>query len=92
MEPNEFRNKRETLMVLETILEAIDRREEIFRAVEGTESREDALLAIGKVLDVGSVRALAVLNMQVHHWTRSARAMVVEQTGTLTRELESVRD
>lgn len=89
MGSGEHQNKLETLQILQAIIEAIDRRDEIFQAVEAAESEAEAQEAIGKVLGVGSVRSHFVLNMQARQWTRSGRARIAEDIEQLTRELDS---
>lgn len=83
----ELQNLRETLMILEVIIQAIDRREEVFQVIEKTESYEETLAALKELLGVGDLRAHVVLDMQVRRFTVSERRKVEEQIAQLKQEI-----
>ncbi|PQZ90297.1 DNA gyrase subunit A [Arthrobacter sp. MYb227] len=83
----ELQNQRETLMILEVIIQAIDRHEEVFQAIENTESHVEALAALKELLGVGDMRARVVLDMQVRRFTVSERRNVEEQISLLKQEI-----
>lgn len=83
----EPQNLRETLMILEVIIQAIDRREEVFQAIENTESFVETVAALKELLGVGDIRAHVVLDMQVRRFTLSERRKVEEQIALLKQEM-----
>lgn len=89
MESDQRQNNIQSLQILECLLQSLDRREEIFAAVEASESEHDAMLAIGKILGVGETRARFVLDMQVKRMTRAGRRQLTGQIAQLRSELEA---
>jgi DNA gyrase/topoisomerase IV subunit A len=64
---------REQLMVLKAVLNAMDRREEVFQVIEDSEDMDEAIRRVGELLGVGEIRSRAVLDMQARRFTRDHR-------------------
>lgn len=89
MEPNRRENTLEKLKILEVMVQAIDRREEVFTAIAAAQTPDEARDAVAKVLGVGEIRAHAVLDMQARRWTQGERRKIVDHIEEIRTELES---
>ncbi len=89
MEQDPRNHTREALEILEAIVQAMDRREEVFAAIEATETLDEAAAAVAKLLSVGEIQARAVLDMQVRRWTQGERRRITGHVAVLRAELES---
>ncbi|MGF9661331.1 hypothetical protein AAIH25_05615 [Arthrobacter crystallopoietes] len=54
---------REQVMILESLLRAMDRRDEVFQVIEDSEDMAEAMRRVGELLGVGEVRSRAVLDL-----------------------------
>ncbi|WP_262106160.1 hypothetical protein [Arthrobacter sp. Marseille-P9274] len=50
-------------MILESLLRAMDRRDEVFQVIEDSEDMAEAMRRVGELLGVGEVRSRAVLDL-----------------------------
>lgn len=91
MEPNRRENTLEALKILEAMVQAIDRREEVFTAIAAAQTQDEARDAVAKILGVGEIRAIAVLNMQARRWTQGERRKIVDHIEEIRSELESLK-
>lgn len=89
MEPNRRENTLEKLKILEALVQAIDRREEVFTAIESAETVEEASHVLETLLNVEESPARAVLDMQARRWTQSERRKIVDHIEEVRTELES---
>ena len=89
MNPDERRNKREVLQILEAMVKAFEHREEIFQAIASAETDEEALDTVKKVLVVGDIRAQTVLDMQARRWTAHQNRKIISQMEQVRQELEA---
>lgn len=89
MEPNRCEYTLEVLKILEALVQAIDRREEVFTAIESAETAEEASRVLETILNVEESPARAVLDMQARRWTQGERRKIVDHIKVLRTELES---
>lgn len=71
------------LTILEALILGIDRRDEVFDAVENSENDQQASLAVCKLLGIDSVQARAILDMQVRRFTHAQRQKLEEHVAQL---------
>lgn len=64
---------REELAILEALMLAIDRREEVFQMIEDSEHVNEAIRRVARLLGVGMVASRAVLDVQARRFTRDQR-------------------
>ena len=64
---------REELMILEALVQAMDRRDELFQVIEDSEDVDEAIRRVGHLLGVGTVGSRAVLDLQARRFTRVQR-------------------
>lgn len=76
--------------MLEVMLQAINRREEVFRAIESSRTDDEARKAVAELPRVGDIRARLVLDMQARRWTLENRNVLSGQIQQLQAELDSL--
>lgn len=74
--------------MLEVMLQAINRREEVFRAIESSRTDDEAREAVAELLRVGDIRARLVLDMQARRWNLENRNILSGQIQQLQAELD----
>ena len=77
MNADERSKTEDELSILEPMLMAIDRREEVFRVVEDSEDMDEAIIRLATLLgskDPISMHAIA--DMQVCRWTKAERRRI----------------
>jgi DNA gyrase/topoisomerase IV subunit A len=84
---NDDEQAREQLMILECLLQAMDRREEVFRVIEDSEDMDEAMHRVGEVLGVGEIRSQAVLSMQARRFTKDQRRRLEAEVEELRSKL-----
>ncbi|WP_246839718.1 DNA gyrase subunit A [Pseudarthrobacter sp. NIBRBAC000502771] len=60
-------------MILEALMQAMDRRDEVFQVIEDSEDVDEATRRVGRLLGVGMVGSRAVLDLQARRFTRGQR-------------------
>ncbi|WP_411732234.1 DNA gyrase subunit A [Paeniglutamicibacter sp.] len=90
MEPDRREKTLTEVQLLESLVQAIDRREEVFRAIESTETDDEARDAVAALLDVGEIQARIVLDMQARRWTLGHRRTIAGHLKRLRSELDSL--
>ncbi|WP_267784927.1 DNA gyrase subunit A [Paenarthrobacter ureafaciens] len=85
------RQTREQLMVLKALVQAMDRRDEVFQVIEDSEDMDDATRRVGQLLGVGEVRSRAVLDMQARRFTRDQRQRIASDAEKLRSKLPEGR-
>lgn len=60
----------EELMILEALVRAMDRRDEVFQVVDNSDDVDEAIRRVGRPLGVGPLGSRLVLDMQVRRFTR----------------------
>jgi DNA gyrase/topoisomerase IV subunit A len=77
---------REELMILEALMQAMDRRDEVFQVIEDSVDVDEAIRRVGQLLGVGAVGSRAVLDMQARSFTRRQR----QRSSSRAEELRSM--
>ncbi|ASN37659.1 DNA gyrase subunit A [Arthrobacter sp. 7749] len=78
------------LQLLEAMVQAINRREEVFRVIESSRTDGEAQEAVAELLGVGAIRARLVLDMQARRWTLENRNILSRQIERLRAESDSL--
>lgn len=82
---------REELAILEALVTAIDRRDEVFQVVDDSDNSEEAIRRVGQLLDVGSTASRFVLDMQLRRFTRDQRQALATRMDELKSALSDGR-
>ena len=77
------RHARDELATLEVLLQAMDRRDEVFRVVDDSETVDEAIRRVGQLLGIGVVGSRAVIDLQVRRFTGSQRRAMASRAGEL---------
>ncbi|MGP9488236.1 DNA gyrase subunit A [Glutamicibacter sp. 287] len=76
-----------SLQLLQALAQAIDRRAEVFAAIEKTDSHAAAVASLGDLLQVDESGARDVLDMQVRRFTGEERQKLDEHLTVLRAQL-----
>ena len=86
--PDERAMGESRLRVYDLLVEALDRRQEVFDLVCSSDTPDDAAQRVRELFRVSDPDiSRAVLDMPVARWTRSERERIVEQAQELRQEL-----
>ena len=85
------RHTREELMILDALLRAMDRRDEVFQMIEDSENVDEARRGVGQLLGVGELGSRAVLDLQVSRLTRDQRQRLASRAAELRSQLPDDR-
>lgn len=85
------RQTRAELMILEALVQAMDRRDEVFQVIEDSVDRDEAIRRVGQLSGVGEVRSRAVLDMQAGRFTRDQRQRIASRAEELRSKLPDGR-
>jgi len=77
------RHARDELATLEVLLQAMDRRDEVFRVVDDSETVDEAIRRVGQLLGIGVVGSRAVIDLQVRRFTGGQRRAMASRAGEL---------
>ncbi|RAX47968.1 DNA gyrase subunit A [Arthrobacter sp. AQ5-05] len=88
MEQDPHDKTRAELHILEAMVQAIERREEVFAAIESAETHDEAYDAVAKLLGMDGLQARAVLDMQARRWTQGERRKITDHIAVLRAEPE----
>jgi DNA gyrase/topoisomerase IV subunit A len=85
------RHTRDELAILEALVRAMDRRDEVFQVIDDSENVDEAIRRVGQLLDVGAVSSRAVVDLQVRRFTRDQRRAIASRAGELRSMLPDGR-
>lgn len=85
------RQTRQELMIVEALVQAMDRRDEVFQVIEDSEDRDEAIRRVGQLLGVGELGSRAVLDLQVRRFTRDQRQAIASHAEELRSRLPDGR-
>ena len=85
------RRIRDELMILDALVRAMDRRDEVFQMIEDSEDADEAIRRVGQLLGVGELGSRAVLDMQARRFTRDQRRAIVSRAEELRSKLPDGR-
>lgn len=77
------RRTRDELAILEALVRAIDRRDEVFQVIDDAENVDEAIRRVGQLLSVGAVSSRAVLDLQLRRFTQDQRRAMASRAGEL---------
>ena len=77
------RQVRQELMILEALVKAMDRRDEVFQTIEVSQDSDDAIRRVGQLLGVGELGSRAVLDLQARRFTRDQRQALASRAEEL---------
>ncbi len=82
---------RQQLMLHESLVKAMDRRDEVFQVIEDSEDVDEAIRRVGQLLGVGELGSRAVLNLQARRFTRDQRRAMASYAEELRSRLPDGR-
>jgi DNA gyrase/topoisomerase IV subunit A len=85
------RQTREQLMIHEALVQAMDRRDEVFQEIEDSEDVDEAGRRVGQLLGVGELGSRFVLDMQARRFTRDQRQAIRSYAEELRSKLRDGR-
>ncbi|MDQ0076317.1 DNA gyrase subunit A [Arthrobacter oryzae] len=83
------RQTRQELMILEALVQAMDRRDEVFQVIEDSEDVDEAIRRVGQLLGVGALGSRAVLDLQSRRFTRDQRQAIASRAEECQRRSKS---
>lgn len=86
MDDNE-RHTRDELVILDALLRAIDRRDEVFQMIEDSENEDEARRGVGQLLGVDELGSRVILDLQVRRLTRDQRQMLASRAAELRSQM-----
>lgn len=78
-------------MILDALVQAVDRRDEVFQVIEDSEDVDEAIRRAGQLLGVGELGSRAVLDQQARRFTRSQRKAIASRAEELRSKLPDGR-
>ncbi|MCX6500246.1 MAG: DNA gyrase subunit A [Arthrobacter sp.] len=81
------RRIRDELMILDALLRAMDRRDEVFQVIEDSEDEDEARRRVGQLLGVDDLGSRVVLDMQVRRLTRDQCQRLASRAAELRSKL-----
>ena len=85
------RRTRDELMVLEAMVKAMDRRDEVFQVIDDAEDEDEARRRLGQLLGVGELGSRVILDLQVRRFIRGQRQALVSRAEELRSSLPDGR-
>jgi DNA gyrase/topoisomerase IV subunit A len=85
------RQTRQELMVLDALVLAMDRRDEVFQLIEDSGDMDEAIRRVGQLLGVGELGSRAVLDLQVRRFTSDQRQAMASRAEELRSKLPDGR-
>lgn len=87
MDEHDRQMREQQLMIVEALVQAMDRRDEVFQVIEDSEDLDEAIRRVGQLLGVGEVPSRAVLDMQARRFTRDQRQAIASHAEELRSRL-----
>ena len=78
-------------MVVDALVKAIDRREEVFKVIEDSEDVDEAIRRVGQLLGVDQLGGRVVLDLQARRLTRDQRRALASRAEELRSMLPDGR-
>jgi DNA gyrase/topoisomerase IV subunit A len=89
MDAEQRRHVEDTLRVVDALVKAADRREEVFHVVEDSEDVDEARRRLMELLELDELSCRAILDMQVRGFTRERRRLIAAHAEELRSSLSS---
>jgi DNA gyrase subunit A len=87
MNAMERKQVEDELHILEGIILGMNRRDEVFTAVEGAADINDAIGRLMALLGLDEIRSRAILDIQVRRWTQDSRRTIEDRMENLRATL-----
>lgn len=78
-------------MILDALLRAMDRRDEVFQILEDSEDVDEARRRVGQLLGVGELGSRVVLDLQARRFVRDQRRALASRAEELRSKLPDGR-
>lgn len=78
-------------MIVDALVQAMDRRDEVFQMIEDSGDVDEAIRRVGQLLGVGELGCRAVLDLQVRRFTRDQRQVLASRAEELKSKLPDAR-
>jgi DNA gyrase/topoisomerase IV subunit A len=85
------RQLRQQLMLHEALVQAMDRRDEVFQVIEDSQDMDEAIRRVGQLLGLGELGSRAVLGLQAKVFTRDRRQAIASFAAELRSKLPDGR-
>jgi DNA gyrase/topoisomerase IV subunit A len=82
---------RDQLMVVDALVRAIDRRDEVFQVIEDSEDEDEAIRRVGQLLGMDEFCSRIVLALQLRRLTRDQRQALASEAEELRSKLPDGR-
>jgi DNA gyrase/topoisomerase IV subunit A len=89
MNAEQRRHAEDTLRVVDALVKAADRREEIFHVVEDSEDFDEARRRLMELFELDELSCRVILDMQVRGFTRERRRLIAAHAEELRSSLSS---
>ncbi|MFE4229489.1 DNA gyrase subunit A [Arthrobacter sp. NPDC056886] len=89
MDAEQRRQEEYLLRLLDGLVKALDRREEVFQVVEDSEDQDEAIRRLVELLELDEFSCRAILDMQVSRFTREKRRTTAAQAEEVRSRLSS---
>lgn len=91
MDDHERQMREQQLIIVEALVQAMDRRDEVFQVIDDSEDVDEAIRRVGQLLGVGEVPSRAVLDLQARRFTRDQRQAIASHAEELRSALPDGR-
>jgi DNA gyrase/topoisomerase IV subunit A len=91
MNAEQRRRAEDTLRVVDALVKAADRREEVFNVVEDSEDVDEAIRRLMELLELDEMCCRVILDMQVKGFTRERRRLIAAHAEEIRSSLSCQR-
>ena len=92
MNAEQRKHAEDTLRLVDGLVKAMGRREDVFQVVEDSEDRDEALRRLMELLELDELSCRAILDLQVKGFTRERRRVIAAHAEELRSSLSSGRE
>lgn len=89
MDAEQRRQTEYLLRLLDSLVKAVDRREDVFQVVDDSEDQDEAIRRLVELLELDEVSCQAILDMQLRRFTREQRRAIAAQAEEIRSSLSS---
>ena len=91
MDEHDRQMREQQLMIVEALVQAMDRRDEVFHEIEDSQDMDEAIRRVGQLLGLDEHGSRAVLDMQARTFTRDRRQAIASFAEELRSRLPDRR-
>lgn len=89
MNAEQRRRAEDTLRVVDALVKAADRRQEVFHVVEDSEDVDEAIRRLMELMELDEPSCRVILDMQVRGFTRERRRLIAAHAEEIRSSLSS---